>query len=71
MRLTHLLTPLRAVILLILLLDYLPVTTQRCKLDNLLSAVQGNFHCAKHSEIISQYPTALRDLSYTYTLCQP
>ena len=34
-------TPLRGVILLILLLDYLPVTTQGYKLDNLLSAVQG------------------------------
>ncbi len=42
-------TPLRGVILLILLLDYLKVTTQRCKVDNLLSAVQGpsrNFHCS-------------------------
>ena len=37
----HLLTPRSGVILLILLLDYLPVTTQPCKLDNLLSAVQG------------------------------
>ncbi len=59
-------TPLRCVILMILLLDYLPVTTQWCKLDNLLSAVQGPWrNFTVRSEIISQYPTALSELSYT------